>query len=370
MSINQLQPIGGGRIKYLDTLRGFTMLLVVYQHVRNFGLGDLPVEDSSLALFFIAFRMPMFFFISGYIAYKHFSFWTVESYKKRLTTKMRVQLIPTIVFFSILWYLQLHPQWNFPGGFWFTEVLFEMFIIYFTIALLSKRVKGKTEEIVLVTIALGLFFIKGVFVKFPNLQFLCLRELGTYFVFFTFGLLCKKHNDVFQSLTMHRWVITGCVIIPLLLLGAAYGPLHMPLNHGLAGPVQLVNGICLVVVIFSMFRNSAEYWNRSGVIQRCFEYIGRRTLDIYMLHYFFIPVLPTIGLYFRESTNSDVVEFFVVGVLTLMITAVVLLTSAFLRMSPILAKYLFGVSPKNPKPSAPQIETVVSDGQAADSNVK
>lgn len=284
MNNNTLHPLQRSRVKYLDTLRGFTMLLVVYQHIRYFTLGNLPIEDSAIALFFIAFRMPMFFFISGYIAYKTLNYWSFENYRKRLITKMRVQLIPTIIFWSVFKYFQIR-NWGFPGGFWFTEVLFEMFCIYFTVALLSKLVSSKIEEIFLICFALILFFIKGKFAIYPNLEFLQLTELSRYFIFFILGLFCRKYNNGFIALTGNKYVLTLCILTPLFLLSIVYGPLKFPLERGLAGLVSLVNGICLVIVIFTMFRKSENYWNKDGATQRCLEYIGRRTLDIYMLHY-------------------------------------------------------------------------------------
>ena len=58
-----------GRIAYIDCLRGFTMLLVIWNHVADMSFG-LGLSDSFWTQLFISFRMPMFFFISGFIAYK------------------------------------------------------------------------------------------------------------------------------------------------------------------------------------------------------------------------------------------------------------------------------------------------------------
>ena len=60
------------RIHYIDALRGFTMLLVVFAHVLTFGFG---MQKSFLSELFITFRMPMFFFISGFIGYKAIDRW-------------------------------------------------------------------------------------------------------------------------------------------------------------------------------------------------------------------------------------------------------------------------------------------------------
>lgn len=87
------------RIKYIDALRGFTMLLVVFAHIELLGFGISPYS-STLGGIFVSFRMPMFFFISGYIAYKAIT-WDFGTYIKSVRKKAIVQLIPTIFFFSL-----------------------------------------------------------------------------------------------------------------------------------------------------------------------------------------------------------------------------------------------------------------------------
>ena len=49
---------------WLDALRGFTMILVVSNHValKSFGM---QIRWSAALQFFLLFRMPLFFFISG-----------------------------------------------------------------------------------------------------------------------------------------------------------------------------------------------------------------------------------------------------------------------------------------------------------------
>ena len=88
------------RVKYIDALRGFTMLLVVLQHVVTFSFG-IKAYDTALTNILVSFRMPMFFFISGFIAYKSSVIWDKCLYKKSLKKKAIVQLIPTAFFFSL-----------------------------------------------------------------------------------------------------------------------------------------------------------------------------------------------------------------------------------------------------------------------------
>lgn len=57
------------RIEWLDAMRGFTMILVVMFHVSNQSFCQLDNSSSSTP-FLLLFRMPLFFFVSGFLVYK------------------------------------------------------------------------------------------------------------------------------------------------------------------------------------------------------------------------------------------------------------------------------------------------------------
>lgn len=82
------------RIGYIDAMRGFTMILVVYSHVCNYCLGNKWMGWNDV---FFLFRMPCFFFISGWL------FEPVrESIRAVVKKKFMVQIIPTVIFLLLL----------------------------------------------------------------------------------------------------------------------------------------------------------------------------------------------------------------------------------------------------------------------------
>lgn len=66
---NDLRPSEGGRIKYIDALRGFAILLVIEGHVRLFGMG-IDSYDTMSALMLYSLDLPLFFFISGLLGFR------------------------------------------------------------------------------------------------------------------------------------------------------------------------------------------------------------------------------------------------------------------------------------------------------------
>lgn len=137
------------RLEWLDALRGFTMIMVVANHVCNFAF-VLPNKASPSMQFFVLFRMPLFFFVSGYLAYRASQIWNLHTLGQQLLKKFHVQTIPTIVFFllgaAILgdnfsatimnWLSQVAK-----GGYWFTIVLLYMFIVYYLFCYIEARLR-------------------------------------------------------------------------------------------------------------------------------------------------------------------------------------------------------------------------------------
>ena len=60
------------RLEYIDALRGFIMIIIIYWHINYFSFDILKVinDVNSFENIFLPFGMPLFFFISGLFAYR------------------------------------------------------------------------------------------------------------------------------------------------------------------------------------------------------------------------------------------------------------------------------------------------------------
>ena len=97
------------RIEYIDALRGLTMILVVFSHVELTSFGfENPTFINSL---FMSFRMPLFFWVSGYIAYKASIQWNWSTWWQMSKKKTIIQLIPTLIFGLIYAYAYTGLPW-------------------------------------------------------------------------------------------------------------------------------------------------------------------------------------------------------------------------------------------------------------------
>lgn len=55
-----------------------------------------------------------------------------------------------------------------------------------------------------------------------------------------------------------------------------------------------------IIILFNTVRYYGTYLSKFTRIGNSLQYIGRRTLDIYLLHYFFLPTLPMVGFFLRN----------------------------------------------------------------------
>ena len=323
------------RIEYIDAMRGFTMILVVYSHVCGMCLGDKWMGWNDV---FFLFRLPCFFFISG---------WLFDSRRRPVADtiwhKFKVQIIPTLIFLLLLappplFFSKLGAT---KGGYWFTFALFEFFLLsIFSDRYLKKW--GGAFALVLSIAAFGYDIYYNRYFKdlglITNLLGFLSFMTWRYYLFFYIGTWVRRHFDIFLQWTGKP------VVIAFVMIG--FVCVSMIPHSDLALSEYLIfaiGGILGMTMIFHLFRLSASYLNREHLMGRCLQYIGTRTLDIYLLHYFFLPrfLLPY-GEQLR-AIECKPVECLVALSLALLVVAACLAVSYVLRLSPFLGHWLFGV---------------------------
>lgn len=128
------------RLEYIDALRGFTMILVVFAHIINYGYHITDAKAETMDTFnnlFIRFRMPLFFFISGFVLYKQERIWDKPFIKDFIKKKFFVQIVPTFIFLFLFAYLYninyIGSLSEMKSGYWFTieHYLNSLFCILF-----------------------------------------------------------------------------------------------------------------------------------------------------------------------------------------------------------------------------------------------
>ena len=158
-----------------------------------------------------------------------------------------------------------------------------------------------------------------------------------YFLFFYIGAWVRRHFDAFT-----RW--TDKPIVILLITGIFAFVASTPhRDHLIYEILRLyVGGISGMWMVFCFFRLSASWLQRIR-LSKPLQYVGKRTLDIYMLHYFFLPRFLISYADQLRAFDSSVIEFIVILCVSLLVLGVTLLTSYVIRLNHFLGHYLFGV---------------------------
>lgn len=346
------------RMEWLDAMRGFTMILVVAYHVAQFGFGESEKISASLP-FLVLFRMPLFFFVSGFLAYKSTWIWTPQNFASLTWKKLKVQVLPALVFLCV--FLVLKSKMPFAdafmkcmhsptkGGYWFTWVLLQMFLIYYTFSALFQQ-WGKRAE----NAAIGVLWAASVC---AYLSLYMPREFGNWYdnawmmnssfyetlkflQFFLLGNLVHRHWTATQRLFDARWFFPVVVAVAFLCCADIF-KWHLMKDEWTNLPKTLAMYVLMVTVVM-FFRHYQASFTQQTRLGRGLQYIGTRTLDIYLLHFIFLPKLPEVGQWLDAHHPNFVLDVVLSVSLALIVIAFCLLVSNILRLNPILKEYLFG----------------------------
>ena len=327
------------RIRYIDAIRGFTMILVVFAHVCHFCLGDSRMGYNTV---FILFRLPCFFMLSGWL------FEPVARYPfmTNVRHKFMVQIVPTFIFLMLLAPppLFFHQLGALKGGYWFTFVLFEFFILY----MLSIRLGRRCSLLMPFAISVGAYcyarYYSSIQSSAVGIQASMVSVLGflsvvlwRFFFFFAIGAWMRRHFDAFICWTNKPVVF---LTIAVVFCVVASSPHLSDMWYEMLR--FYIGGISGMWLVFTCFRLTCSWLERIR-LSRPLQYVGQRTLDIYLLHYFFLPrfLMPYADR--LQAFDSRLVEFVAIMVISLVILALSLLASRIIRLSPFLGHYLFGV---------------------------
>ena len=158
-----------------------------------------------------------------------------------------------------------------------------------------------------------------------------------YFLFFIFGTIIRKYFSKFEyALTNTSLLLVSiCIFFGFNILS------DIVLGINIMG-FYLATSLTGIIIVFALFKKNNDTFSHNHTVGRIMQFIGRRTLDIYLLHYFFIMtnmdnVLPNFS-----TLNSPFLEFICSLIISIFVILACLAVSHILRLSPALGYFLFG----------------------------
>lgn len=307
------------RIGYIDALRGFLMLLVVWGHSVQFLFANF--FDTITFKTVYAFHMPAFFFISGMLLHKG------NLNIGRLPYKIIRLFLPYAA-----WGLLIRLTGGRKGDLWFLATLSECIIVCMVSNYLFVgrfKLLGLISACVIVT-ALG-YTQRWTPVYWGSL-------LAKHYRYFLAGFigdilvtekstraigLVQTFNDRKVRMLFHVMFTAALIAIAQTQTGS--------IPFRILKSVVAFTGCVSLVMLFS----EESYWSLQ--LQKVFAMPGKRTLGIYAVHMYILTVLPSVH-------NMNVIIFWV------LLFATSLAVVCLFERIPIVNTVLLGAIPKRVVP--------------------
>lgn len=348
--------IDSKRLEWLDSMRGVTMIFVVMYHVMIMSFtrptqGILTFEIIELMF------MPLFFLISGFLAYKNDLFCN-QSFWQLVLKKAKIQIPSTIIFFTlyvIICFPNIKDTFvNFieradKGGYWFTIVLFYMFLIYYSISYINKLLKniiGRGELIFLmwfisIILYTSLCLPSWITYDYIFLNFTSFGRLLQYLHCFFAGMLIRRYWNNFEKVIGLKWFYPSIILVTIICTVELFVLNILPIQ--IRNIIRLLSIYLLVVIVITIFRHYQNIFSQKTFVGRILSYMGRYTLDIYLIHFILLPLLPVAtGQLIENYGGGIIIEGTLYFTISMFIIGGCLLISHILRVSPALGKFLFG----------------------------
>lgn len=293
------------RIDYIDRMKGLAIFLVVMGHVYGFSFAQ---PDDVVNRIISSFHMPLFMFLSGLVACSGATspYWNLP----KLGQKLRGLLLPLLVFgmcftmtFSRDFEMGLVGFLESPSkyGYWYLMTL-AVFYISLSVYRLNVKQKWYVDVFLAFVIWGGYFFLWKYMAQ--TTDYFCMLNCGNFYPFFILGVFTTKYG-LLKKVNQANWLFSLCVV-GYIVLFAAVMPLHVlvSLNNHIFLP------FCMVFVVVTLFirRHGKSFW-----MERVLDYVGKRTLDVYVLHYFFICQIHLPDLVDKLETSGNILLTFVLA---------------------------------------------------------
>ncbi|MCQ2049478.1 MAG: acyltransferase family protein [Candidatus Saccharibacteria bacterium] len=275
------------RIDFLDSLKGLAIFLVVFAHVIAWSYTDFnsfksDFRQSGLFWCIYAFHMPLFFLISGFLAY-----FSVGRYSKlELIKKRTVQLLIPYISATLFVEFILQQEMNY----WFLIALFVMNLV-----LVLSYNKSKPHLPIATWILLY-----GLTVLLPalnNIPYLYIPAFKKYFPYFLLGYYCSMYPGLYAFLKNKIYRISLFVFAGLMIYQLHRFPLlpeNLITNEKFIDVFNYLKAFFAIVFFFFLFEKNSSATNQ-GFASRYLKKMGKSSLAIYIIHVLFKFAIPKIG---------------------------------------------------------------------------
>lgn len=332
---------------YIDIAKAIAILLVVSGHIIYFCIGQ---EDLDFSRRFILqellsyIEMPLFVICSALVSKSKIDDTFVL--KNELEKKFRTLIVPFLLFGFIYALFSGSTIHHFlyntmKLGYWYLLLLFELHLINY-LSLYINRLFEKCRRpflsdclFMVVVYLLITFVYRGTdpeAISWKNM--LGLLKLKQYYLMFFFIIFLKRYNLV-DRIFFNRNLFTVALIISVIILICNSLDVHF------YGRSYIMPWTLTIVVLYAI-RQIADNKCFMGGGTKLLICIGQSSMDIYLIHFFFINSMNLSFLMPIMNRVTDLVgSSVIVFPIAILVTCFSMITGKIIRKSEILNKLIF-----------------------------
>lgn len=331
------------RLLYLDIMRGIAIWLVVIGHIIQYN-NCVDWMHNPVFEWIYSFHMPLFFYISGYLAYKTTKIETFSDYMSYSKKKVFALLVPLVVWSLIgnryffaknIDSFQMIDLWNvfYLRGLWFLKYLFVISLLYGIFHWIESKwnIDQKLFKDFAVSSLIFAILFGSSFWIFSSM----LRSMALFFFFFMIGAIVSKHKCI-ETMWKSSTVYAISFVIFCIL------STHWNSDGNMVDDlIKVMVAPCAFVVFDSLCRNIEKWGGRIFVI------LGRYSLVIYCSHW---ALLNIVSSQVWDVTNLNSFWLFAIcGLLALPICGGCILFAKLIEHNNVLSFFLMGKKYRNGK---------------------
>ena len=293
------------RLTYLDQMKGVAIFFMVMGHVMLFSFK----ESNSMIEGFGVSNMPMFFYVSGFLAYCELN--NITQFVQRLAKRSRRLMIPWLcVTIAMCLYADRPFVPTLLSFYWFFYMLVLLTMVFYLFEYFVARKIKHSARYVASFLALMALVGTGYYSRLQSYQF-PFAEFVVFSSSYLLGWCSRKYATLHTFCLNNQILFVAC--IPLFIYGCCN------LQHlNLVTRVLAGNAGVLIWQSFFYHRDMKQTNLAIGgnMISSIIAYLGQSSLSIYMLNNFFIPDLTCFDTSRLTVGNGFLWQFTIVALLT------------------------------------------------------
>lgn len=276
-----------------DALKGIAAFLVVVGHIC---MGLMQMNNEVILHDIIySFHMPLFIFVTGFFLPKALN--RIERISEAISflRDKAVRLLIPLMFIPTLYFYVTNGSWDnyikiLVGPHWFTYVLFSLYVWVLTCYLIGRKVIGLYNKRIkyadISVLVLSAFILHGIssYAYSINSYYsngLLLYKIRSLYPFLLLGYAMGNYDSLNRVLLNKslRWIYLSSYIL-------------MTLVHRFYGGgtwIDFIRGASAVLLLYNIILLWTPSRGRTRMIYEGLSYMGRISLPIYFVHYFFLP---------------------------------------------------------------------------------